>query len=136
MVQSIGLTLNLRSRTSVDDKGGKASKETFKHAFGASYKDQGSGVVLQTMSDGSPIVQAGAQIGDVMIAMGQWQVNSGNLQRLLDNQQTSTVEITLLRQGRIIKGTLPIQSAIYDTVYFTIQNPILFDAWIAGTVTL
>jgi predicted metalloprotease with PDZ domain len=136
MIQSIGLKLNLRSRTSVDDKGGKASKETFKNAFGATFKDHGSGIVLQTMSDGSPIVQAGAQIGDVMIAMGQWQINSGNLQRLLDNQRTSTVEITLLRQGRIVIGTLPIQSAIYDTVYFTIENPNLFDTWIAGTVTL
>jgi predicted metalloprotease with PDZ domain len=136
MIQSIGLKLNLRSRTSVDDKGGKASKETFKHSFGATYKDHGSGIVLQTMSDDSPIVQAGAQIGDVMIAMGQWQINSGNLQRLLDNQRTSTVEITLLRQGRIVIGTLPIQSAIYDTVYFTIENPNLFDTWIAGTVTL
>jgi predicted metalloprotease with PDZ domain len=136
MIQSIGLKLNLRSRTSVDDKGGRASKETFKHAFGATYKDHGSGIILKTMSDGSPIVQAGAQIGDVIIAMGQWQVNSGNLQRLLDNQRSSTVDITLLRQGRIIRGTLPIQNAINDTVYFTIENPHLFDAWIAGTISL
>lgn len=135
MVQTIGLKLNLRSRASADDKGGKANKETMKHAFGATYKDQGSGVVLQTMHDGSPIVQAGAQIGDVLIALGQWQVNAGNLQRLLDNQQASNVDITLLRQGRIIRASLPIQPAINDTVYFTIENEELFDAWISGAVS-
>ena len=135
MVQTIGLKLNLRSRASADDKGGKANKETMKHAFGATYKDQGSGVVLQSMHDGSPIVQAGAQIGDVMIALGHWQVNAGNLQRLLDNQQTSKVDITLLRQGRIIRSSLPIAPAINDTAYFTIENAKVFDAWISGTVS-
>jgi predicted metalloprotease with PDZ domain len=134
MVHSIGLKLNLRSRASADDKGGKANKDRVKHALGATYKDQGSGVVLQTMHDGSPIVQAGAQIGDVMIALGQWQVNSGNLQRLLDNQQGDKVVITLLRQGRIIQGTLAIRPAINDTVYFTIEDSIVFDAWIQGSV--
>jgi predicted metalloprotease with PDZ domain len=87
------------------------------------------------MHDGSPIVQAGAQIGDVMIALGQWQVNSGNLQRLLDNQQGDKVVITLLRQGRIIQGTLAIRPAINDTVYFTIEDSIVFDAWIQGSVS-
>jgi predicted metalloprotease with PDZ domain len=135
MVHSIGLKLNLRSRASADDKGGKANKDRVKHALGATYKDQGSGVVLQTMHDGSPIVQAGAQIGDVMIALGQWQVNSGNLQRLLDNQQGDKVVITLLRQGRIIQGTLAIRPAINDTVYFTIEDSIVFDAWIQGSVS-
>lgn len=135
MVQTIGLKLNLRPRASADDKGGKANKETMKHAFGATYKDQGSGVVLQSIHDGSPIVQAGGQIGDVMIALGHWQVNAGNLQRLLDNQQTSKVDITLLRQGRIIRSSLPIQPAINDTVYFTIENAEVFDAWISGTVS-
>ncbi|AEP30095.1 M61 family metallopeptidase [Brumicola nitratireducens] len=135
MVQSIGLKLNLRSRASADDKGGKANKETTKHAFGATFKDQGSGVVLQTMHDGSPIVQAGAQLGDVLIALGQWQVNAGNLQRLLDNQQSSKVDITLLRQGRIIRSSLPIKPAINDTVYFTIENAEIFDAWISGAVS-
>jgi predicted metalloprotease with PDZ domain len=135
MVQTIGLKLNLRSRASADDKGGKANSETLKHAFGATYKDQGSGVVLQTMHDGSPIVQAGAQIGDVLIALGQWQVNAGNLQRLLDNQQTTKVDITLFRQGRIIRSSLPIRPAINDTVYFTIENADIFDAWISGAVS-
>ena len=134
MLQSIGLKLNLRSQASADDKGGKANKETMKHAFGATYKDQGSGVVLQTMHDGSPIVQAGAQLGDVMIALGQWQVNAGNLQRLLDNQQGTSAEITLLRQGRIIRSSLPIEPAINDTVYFTIENEDLFGTWISGAV--
>ncbi len=135
MVQSIGLKLNLRSRASADDKGGKANKETTKHAFGATFKDQGSGVVLQTMHDGSPIVQAGAQLGDVLIALGQWQVNAGNLQRLLGNQKSSKVDITLLRQGRIIRSSLPIKPAINDTVYFTIENAEIFDAWISGAVS-
>lgn len=135
LVQTIGLKLNLRSRSTPDDKGGKANKDTIKHAFGATYKDQGSGVMLQTMQDGSPIVQAGAQIGDVMIALGQWQVHAGNLQRLLDNQQTSTVDITILRQGRLIRSKLPIQTAINDTVYFTIENADVFDAWISGAVS-
>jgi predicted metalloprotease with PDZ domain len=135
MVQNIGLKLNLRSRASVDDKGGKASNDVVKHALGATYKDQGSGVVLQTMHDGSPIVDAGAQIGDVLIALGQWQVNSGNLQRLLDNQQSDAVDITLLRQGRVIQGRLTIRPAIKDTVYFTIEDSILFDSWIKGAVS-
>ena len=135
MVQSIGLKLHTRAQVSLSDKGGVASKENVVNAFGATYKDQGSGVILQSMRDGSPIVRAGGQIGDVLIGLGHWQVTSANLQRLLDNQTTATVEITLLRQGRLVLGNLPIEPAIADVVYFSIENAELFDAWIAGDVS-
>lgn len=135
LFQHIGLKANLRTKTSVTDKGGKPSTEAIKHGFGASYKDHASGVILQTMHDGSPIVKAGAQIGDILIAVGQWQVDSNNLQRLIDNQSGTEVTITLLRQGRLIQSSMPIQSAELDTLYYTIEEPELFDNWIAGTVS-
>jgi predicted metalloprotease with PDZ domain len=134
LVRSIGLKLHLRSKTSISDKGGVPSKDTIKHAFGAVYKDQGSGVLLQSMQDKSPIVKAGAQIGDVLIAMGEWQVNSRNLQRLLDNQTRHEVNITLLRQGRVVQSLLTIEPAIRDTVYFSIEQVALFEDWITGKV--
>lgn len=135
LIQSIGLKVHMRSRESLADKGGKPSKQTIKHALGATYKDHGSGVILLTVQDGSPIAQAGAQIGDVLIALGKWQINSRNLQRLLDNQEHSSVEITLLRQGRLINNTLAVHAAIEDTVFLSIENPDLFNKWIAGEVT-
>ncbi|MFQ3250708.1 MAG: putative metalloprotease with PDZ domain [Glaciecola sp.] len=134
LVKKIGLKLHYRTQVSQSDKGGKPSTESIKHAFGATYKDQDSGLLLQTMRDGSPIARAGAQLGDILIALGQWQVNSGNLQRLLDNQVSSHVEITLLRQGRILRAQLPIEAAKADTAYFTIEDTKKFQCWIDGSV--
>jgi predicted metalloprotease with PDZ domain len=124
----------LRSKSSVMDKGGTPSKDTIKNGFGAVYKDHGSGVLLQSMQEGSPIVSAGAQIGDILLAIGEWQVNSGNLQRLLDNQSGTKLSITLLRQGRLIQTLMPLQPAILDTVYFSIEQAEIFDTWITGNV--
>jgi predicted metalloprotease with PDZ domain len=134
LVQNIGLNLHYRTQNSVSDKGGRASDESIKHAFGASYKDQDSGVLLQTLQDESPIVRAGAQIGDILIALGQWQVNSNNLQRLIDNQQGTTVEISLLRQGRLLRCEMPIEEARTDTIYLTIKDADMFQKWIDGRV--
>ncbi|MFT6701987.1 MAG: putative metalloprotease with PDZ domain [Pseudomonadales bacterium] len=134
LINSIGLKQHLRSKSSVMDKGGTPSKDTIKNGFGAVYKDHGSGVLLQSMQEGSPIVSAGAQIGDILLAIGEWQVNSGNLQRLLDNQSGTKLSITLLRQGRLIQTLMPLQPAILDTVYFSIEQAEIFDTWITGNV--
>lgn len=134
LVNSIGLKLHMRSKDSIDDQGGVPSQQKIQHEFGAVYKDDGRGVLLQTLEDNSPIVNAGAQIGDILIAMGQWQVTGDNLQRLLDNQVGKEVQITLLRQGRMLQTMLPIRTAVPNTAYFSIEQADIFDAWIVGQV--
>lgn len=138
LLSSIGLKLHYRSRSSLKDLGGTPAEKVALVGFGASYQDKDSGVIIQSVQDGSPASRAGLQIGDILIAIDKWQVKSAELQSILDSfsadlhssAEENTLELTYLRQGRLIQSDLDIEAAILDTVYLTIEEPSIFKNWI------
>lgn len=138
MLSSIGLKLHYRSRSGLKDLGGTPADKVALSGFGASYQDKDSGVILQSVQDGSPASRAGLQIGDILIAIDKWQVSSTTLQSILDSYasdintaaENSMVTLTYLRQGRLIHSSMRVEAAILDTVYFSIEDASKFERWI------
>ncbi|MBF7072715.1 M61 family metallopeptidase [Glaciecola sp. MH2013] len=130
LLSSIGVDLHFRAREKLKDAGGKPSDTAVKHGFGANYKNHGSGVLIQSIQDGSPASRAGLQVGDLIISIADWQVNEDNLQALIDAQSNDTCQVIALRQGRVYSSELTIENAILDTVYLTVSNDEHFAQWL------
>jgi predicted metalloprotease with PDZ domain len=138
MLSSIGLKLHYRSRSGLKDLGGTPADKVALIGFGASYQDKDSGIMIQSVQDGSPASKAGLQIGDILIAVDKWQVDSVKLQSILDSYaeevnsltEDKLVLMTYLRQGRLIQSELQLEPAILDTVYLSIEKPSIFEKWL------
>jgi predicted metalloprotease with PDZ domain len=154
LLSTIGIKLDFRARKHALDMGGfsngnadtqtkPAVKTTVKHGFGAAYKNKETGVSITSVHDGSPASRAGLQVDDLLISVNNWQVNEKNLQALIDNIDTKSTdqptqecesqyhcELIVLRQGRVLTTQLPIEAAILDTVYLSLEDEDLFRQWL------
>ncbi|WP_026374739.1 M61 family metallopeptidase [Aestuariibacter salexigens] len=131
LLEHVGIRHHLRARNSASDKGGKASEKVFNRDFGAIFSGKETGVVLNQIIENSPIATAGAMIGDLLIAIDDWQVTATNLydvlQRLPENQ---SVSLLVLRQGRVKHLNMIVSPAVQDTVYLSIQDQQKAQRWL------
>ena len=127
----MGIELHLRPSTDIKDKGGKVAEKTMLTAFGASYSEHSCGVKITQVREQTPAYNAGLQVGDQLIAIGNWQVNSGNLQQSLDRlPQGESVTLTLLRDQKLKQYQIALQSAPLDTVYLSISDTKKASRWV------
>lgn len=128
----IGLSVNTRARSGVNDKGGKSSADSKDSIeFGAITKTAEVGVQVLSVLSKSAACEAGIQIGDRIIALDDWQVKQDNIQRLLNSKPlNSHSSISLLRQGRLLRLSMPIRAALHDTVALEIADHEVFNKWL------
>lgn len=127
----IGVTLRSRPRQNSTDKGGTPlPKNPIVRRFGATVKNAATGVLVQSVSDGSPAERAGVQLNDVILALDGWVVNDALLQRLLDTAQGETVKLTVMRDGRLLELPLAVQAVADDAYFFSIDEPAKLQQWL------
>lgn len=128
---SFGLNLNKRAAQNDADKGGKVADKLAKNQFGANYKKSDTGVQILRVRENTPAYSAGLQVGDQLIAMGQWQVTAENLQTLLDRSAPDDeLTLALLRDGKFKQLILNVAKSVEDITYFTINDQERFNQWI------
>jgi len=80
--------------------------------------------------EGLAAMKAGILLNDVIIAINGHIVNTQKLQRLLDNAQTSKVDISLIRDGRLLTLPLEVTEARKEMAYFEINNEEKLSQWL------
>ncbi|WP_414827533.1 M61 family metallopeptidase [Alteromonas sp. H39] len=122
-LDSIGVALKLRAKSAPDDKGGVArSAKRVGRAFGAVTKTLETGMMIQVVRQNTPASRAGLQVNDKLIAMNGYVVNPALFQRLLDNTTDQHAELLVIREGRTLSLSMPIEKAAEVVCYFDITD--------------
>ncbi|MFC3120091.1 M61 family metallopeptidase [Agaribacter flavus] len=131
LLQTIGLSMHLRSRTGNDDKGGIESSGESTRDFGALLNDQTIGCKVTQILDGRAASLAGLQLNDHIIALNGLEVNAKSLMRELNTMDVGTeAQIHILRDGRLLCLSLPVIEAEKDTCYLSINDQSMFAKWL------
>ncbi|GGF56777.1 M61 family metallopeptidase [Alteromonas lipolytica] len=114
LLESIGVSHSLQAPLSLQDKGGESlpsGKVAPRFDFGAVSKDLDTGLLIQSVQEGSAAAQAGLQIDDKLIAADGYVVNTKLLQRMLSVERSGTMLLTVIRDGRIMELAMPLVAA-------------------------
>jgi predicted metalloprotease with PDZ domain len=130
LVSDMGVSYKTRSRVSAEDKGGSSQQPSIKNQLGATLKAASFGLTVVQVFEGLAAMKAGILLNDVIIALDGHIVNAQKLQRLLDNAQTATVDITLIRDGRLLTLPLEVTRARQEMAYFEITDEEKFNQWL------
>ncbi len=127
--EQIGVQLHRAQPQSFDDVGGVAPSKPLAKTLGISVKGATTGVEVTQVRELGNGCQAGLQVGDLLIAVDQWQVNKDNLARLVATAQ-GTLQLTLLRDGRLLQLDCAMIAEHFETCYLTIEDEHKLNAWL------
>lgn len=131
MVNSIGLSLTMRSREANDDKGGKPADRVFSRDFGAVLTDEPQGLAVRQVLAASAAADAGLQLGDVIIACNHFKANTAKLMRFLEaTSMGQHTVLHVLRDDQLLVLNLEARPAQMDTCYISIENETIFRQWL------
>ncbi|MED6325285.1 MAG: PDZ domain-containing protein [Pseudomonadota bacterium] len=130
LVSEMGINYAVRARVSGEDKGGASSLPAIKNQLGATLKPATFGLTVLQVFEGLAAMKAGVLLNDVIIGLDGHIVNAQKLQRLLDNAQTSQVELTLIRDGRLLTLPLEVTQARKEMAYFEITDEEKLNQWL------
>ncbi|MBC3764598.1 M61 family metallopeptidase [Neptunicella marina] len=128
-----GIEVNYQAANNYQDKGGKKLTSAIKHQFGATYNAEPSGVKITSVLNDSPASKAGLAKGDVLVALGEWQITASNLQSLID-KLTAKTTLLVFRRGKLLKLTFSPVAALKDSIYLTVKDKDLADKWLAKSI--
>ena len=130
LVSDMGVNYNTRARVSAEDKGGFSQLPSIKNQLGATLKAASFGLTVVQVFEGLAAMKAGILLNDVIIALDGHIVNAQKLQRLLDNAQAPRVDITLIRDGRLLTLPLEVTPARQEMAYFEITDKEKLNQWL------
>ncbi|MDO6693418.1 PDZ domain-containing protein [Aliiglaciecola sp. 3_MG-2023] len=123
LLAEFGVTLHCRARKDVADKGGMPAQETLSVDFGATFEATATGISIMQVLEDSAAYEAGLQVKDNLVAIEEWQVSKDSFFNVLENyQDQSQVRLHVFRDGKLKTFTMPIRSAVKDTLYLTTSN--------------
>ena len=131
-----GVTLNTRSASGFQDKGGSEAAESFSWSLGASLKQSTCGLEVVSVREGGAAQVAGVAAGDQLIAWNGIKATLADCESLLKRTATGpTQQITVFRRDELMQFEVSLQPAPADTVYLTIPDAAagVLDDWL-GTL--
>ncbi|GFD88697.1 peptidase M61 [Tenacibaculum sp. KUL152] len=131
IVTQMGVEYKTRARVSGDDKGGLTTQKPIHHQLGATLKAEQLGLSVMQVFEGLAAQQAGILVNDIIIAVNQHVVNAQKLQRILDTTKDDCVNVTVIRDGRLLTLDLPILPARQEMAYFEIVDNEKLAYWLA-----
>jgi predicted metalloprotease with PDZ domain len=123
LLAQFGISLKYRARSDNNDMGGTVTKQSIKHDFGVIFKAKEIGIEISQVVEHSSAYDAGILVGDIIIAIDEWQVSANNALTLIDRlSPNKTSGIALLRDKRFIKVEFEVRPAPLDTIYLIIED--------------
>ena len=129
-VSEMGVRFNTRARVSAEDKGGLTQLPAIRNQLGATLKPASLGLTVVQVFEGLAAMQASILLNDVIIALDGHIVNAQKLQRLLDTAQKSAVDVTLIRDGKLLTLPLNVVKARAEMAYFNIEDVQTLNQWL------
>lgn len=131
LLKEFGVVLNYRAKTDLNDKGGSAASKVTKHDFGVQFKALNIGIEITQVTEQSSAYAAGILVGDIVVAVDNWQVNASTVLNMIDRlKPESQVKITLLRDKRLLQVSFDVRPAPFDTVYLSIEDHEKMQLWL------
>lgn len=131
LLKEFGVLVNYRAKTDLNDKGGNTATKVTKHDFGAQFKALNIGIEITQVAEQSSAYAAGILVGDIVVAIDNWQVNATNVLNMIDRLKTNTpVRVSLFRDKRLLQVMLDVRPAPLDTVYLSIENSEKMQLWL------
>ncbi|WP_158970032.1 M61 family metallopeptidase [Paraglaciecola sp. L3A3] len=131
LLNKYGVKVNYSAKASIDDKGGDTNSEPFLFDFGAQVTDKEVGVVINQVTEHSSAYKAGLQVGDVLIALNNWQVSKTEIKHILNNLRVEqTVELIVLRDKKVKKLIFTVNPVITDSISLKIFDQELASSWL------
>lgn len=128
----IGLKLHVRGKEHSGDKGGTEGKEVASQFdIGASLSKSSVGVTVKQLQEHGAAEKAGLMINDTIIAADSWIVDETLLTRLLNRLQVGgSVELTVIREGRLVKANISRSHPLNRVAYLTVENEARYLSWL------
>lgn len=125
LLEEIGITYNLRETLSVDDKGGKESKESGTVSIGARLTEDNLGAkIVQTFSEESAEL-AGLSAGDVIVAINDLRINKSSITSVINSyQEGDKLRIHAFRRDELKVFRLTLKAAELTTCYLQTNDKV------------
>lgn len=134
LLQSIGLTLNLRPSHSMQDKGGPTSKQLPTVDIGASFVNQDTFLKVINVQSNRAASIAGLHVNDLIVSVDNWQCNEQRFYSILMQHEIGRcLPLHVIRDGRLLELNFTLYAAINDTSDITISNEAMFKQWLGLT---
>lgn len=131
MFRSIGVGYHERYSDSLADIGGIEAPNRTLLSIGVNVKQAEVGLTVTQVREGSIADNAGIHVNDRLLALDGWQLTEANFPRLASNlKEEQSAIVHLLRDGRLIDGTLTLQETPFDNCYLSIENEEVLLKWL------
>lgn len=132
LLETFGITLELRPSTGSADRGGKAAEPLPQCWIGADLKADTDGLKVLRVTDDSPAQQAGIAAGDRIIALDQLQADESRVKNLCyQSAPGSALPVHLFRRDELMETTLTLEAPPADTVVLTPMETLSEDQQLA-----
>lgn len=126
LLSNVGITLNLRPTTSVDDKGGKnidSSTQPNPVSIGARFSENTLGAKITHVFSEESAELAGLSAGDIIIAINNLQVNKSTINKVIDSYQVNEkLTIYAFRRDELKVFNLTLNSAELTTCFLNVNE--------------
>lgn len=132
LLSFIGLKMNMRPSNSLQDKGGKSVSD-FNIDIGANISQSGDYLLINSVQHQRSASQAGLMVGDKIIAVDKLACTEVSFTRLLKQKKNGqSIQLHIMRDGRLIELVFPIEQAIEDSCELIIEDAARFNLWLGG----
>ncbi|MEP1553410.1 MAG: PDZ domain-containing protein [Paraglaciecola sp.] len=134
LLAEYGIEVSLFARNGLQDKGGDLGSSPFLIEFGAMAKPRDIGIELTQVIEDTAAYNSGLQVGDILIAIDNWQVSADNLKTQLNHLSVGQkATLSVLRDKKFKQLDFIANAAAKDTVALTISNASLVAAWLGDS---
>jgi predicted metalloprotease with PDZ domain len=131
LLKEFGIKCHFSPREHLDDKGGVKSASSIKVEFGAQIKAREIGVQIIQVTEQTAAYEAGLQVGDVLVAIDQWEINKENLVSQLNYLSFGqTARLSVLRDKKLKQLTFITAAAPSDTIALEITDQERCNSWL------
>ncbi|WP_133470354.1 M61 family metallopeptidase [Paraglaciecola marina] len=134
LLAEFGIEVSLFARNGLQDKGGDLGSSPFLIEFGAMVKPRDIGIELTQVTEQTSAYDAGLQVGDILIAIDNWQVSTDNLKTQLNHLTAGQKAVLcILRDKKLKQLAFIAKPAAKDTVALSIKDESLVTAWLGNS---
>lgn len=134
LLAEYGVEVSLFARNQLQDKGGELSSSPFLIEFGAMAKPRDIGIEVTQVTEHTAAYIAGLQVGDIVIAIDNWQVSTDNLKTQLNHLTVGQQAVlSVLRDKKLKQLAFIAKPAAKDTVALSIKDESLVAAWLGNS---
>lgn len=124
LLEPFGISIHYRSRSNLQDKGGKQAEEQLPVSLGAVVREEHSRLKIVSVEEGGSAQSANLSAGDEMVAINGLRASQSMLDALIKISMPGDIwRLSVFRRDELMEFQLKLLSAKADTVFLTVEDP-------------